>query len=213
MEEFRRAYARLCAAGGAAPQEAVLRRLRELGGAPGRGRLDLAAQSLSLETCGALGRLLPGAAPFAEVALGDCGLSEEGGRGARGGGFPGREPARSAQRAAVGGRGCACGAAPRSRPPPPTPGGRRRGEAERRIGDVPAPALPLRGSGRAGPPVARGRRGRGRAGRRGAVPQPASEWGLAAVTVSRWIWSRQLAGQDGWRRSNSCFKQMNSPGL
>uniref|UniRef100_A0A663DQT0 Leucine rich repeat containing 45 n=1 Tax=Aquila chrysaetos chrysaetos TaxID=223781 RepID=A0A663DQT0_AQUCH len=81
MEEFRRAYARLCAAGGAAPQEAVLRRLRELGGAPGRGRLDLAAQSLSLETCGALGRLLPGAAPFAEVALGDCGLSEEGGRG------------------------------------------------------------------------------------------------------------------------------------
>ncbi|XP_068269598.1 leucine-rich repeat-containing protein 45 isoform X3 [Nyctibius grandis] len=70
MEEFRRAYARLCAA----PQEAVLRRLR----APGRGRLDLAALGLSLETCGALGRLLPGAAPFAEVALGDCGLSEEG---------------------------------------------------------------------------------------------------------------------------------------
>ncbi|XP_062447824.1 leucine-rich repeat-containing protein 45 [Rhea pennata] len=78
MEEFRRAYARLCEAGGAAPQEAVLRRLREPGAAPGRGRLDLAAQSLSLETCGALGRLLPGAAPFAEVALGDCGLSEEG---------------------------------------------------------------------------------------------------------------------------------------
>ncbi|XP_037258294.1 leucine-rich repeat-containing protein 45 isoform X5 [Falco rusticolus] len=74
MEEFRRAYARLCVA----PQEAVLRRLRELGAAPGRGRLDLAAQSLSLETCGALGRLLPGAAPFAEVALGDCGLCEEG---------------------------------------------------------------------------------------------------------------------------------------
>ncbi|XP_074967606.1 leucine-rich repeat-containing protein 45 isoform X3 [Phalacrocorax aristotelis] len=78
MEEFRRAYGRLCAAGGAAPQEAVLQRLRELGGAPARGRLDLAAQSLSLETCGALGRLLPGAAPFAEVALSDCGLSEEG---------------------------------------------------------------------------------------------------------------------------------------
>uniref|UniRef100_A0A803XYD2 Leucine rich repeat containing 45 n=1 Tax=Meleagris gallopavo TaxID=9103 RepID=A0A803XYD2_MELGA len=35
-------------------------------------------QSLSLETCGALGRLLPGAAHFAEVALGDCGLSEDG---------------------------------------------------------------------------------------------------------------------------------------
>ncbi|NWU98400.1 LRC45 protein, partial [Upupa epops] len=40
--------------------------------------LDLAAQSLSVETCGALGQLLPGAAPFAELALGDCGLSEEG---------------------------------------------------------------------------------------------------------------------------------------
>lgn len=74
MEEFRWAYAKLCAA----PQEAVLRRLRERGEAPGRARLDLAEQSLSLETCGALGRLLPGAAHFAEVALGDCGLSEDG---------------------------------------------------------------------------------------------------------------------------------------
>ncbi|XP_077643546.1 leucine-rich repeat-containing protein 45 isoform X2 [Lonchura striata] len=76
MERFGRAYARLCAAAGAAPQEAVLRRLREPAGA--RGRLDLAAQSLSLPTCSALGRLLPGAAPFAALALGDCGLSEEG---------------------------------------------------------------------------------------------------------------------------------------
>uniref|UniRef100_A0A669QB66 Leucine rich repeat containing 45 n=1 Tax=Phasianus colchicus TaxID=9054 RepID=A0A669QB66_PHACC len=75
MEEFRRAYERLCAA----PQDAVLRRLRERGEAPGRARLDLAEQSLSLETCGALGRLLPGAAHLAEVALGDCGLSEDGG--------------------------------------------------------------------------------------------------------------------------------------
>ncbi|XP_074778384.1 leucine-rich repeat-containing protein 45 [Athene noctua] len=73
MEEFRRGYARLCAA----PQEPVLRRLR---GPRGRGaaRLDLAALSLSLETCGALARLLPGAAPFSALALGDCGLSEEG---------------------------------------------------------------------------------------------------------------------------------------
>ncbi|XP_071620526.1 leucine-rich repeat-containing protein 45 isoform X2 [Heliangelus exortis] len=74
MAELGRAYVRLCAA----PQELVLRRLRELGGPPGRARLDLAAQSLSLETCGALGRLLPGAVPVAELALGDCGLSEEG---------------------------------------------------------------------------------------------------------------------------------------
>ncbi|NXL38208.1 LRC45 protein, partial [Glaucidium brasilianum] len=73
MEEFRRGYVRLCAA----PQESVLRRLR---GPRGRGaaRLDLAALSLSLETCGALAQLLPGAAPFSALALGDCGLSEEG---------------------------------------------------------------------------------------------------------------------------------------
>ncbi|XP_058278900.1 leucine-rich repeat-containing protein 45 isoform X2 [Hirundo rustica] len=76
MEQFGHDYARLCAAAGAAPQEAVLRRLREPDGA--RGRLDLAAQSLSLQTCSALGRLLPGAAPLAALALGDCGLSEEG---------------------------------------------------------------------------------------------------------------------------------------
>ncbi|KAL9833405.1 leucine-rich repeat-containing protein 45 isoform 2-T2 [Geothlypis trichas] len=74
MERLGREYARLCAAAGAAPQEAVLRRLR----GPGGGRLDLAAQSLSLPTCSALGRLLPGAAPLAALALGDCGLSEEG---------------------------------------------------------------------------------------------------------------------------------------
>ncbi|NXI41694.1 LRC45 protein, partial [Galbula dea] len=74
MEEFRRAYECLCGA----PQEFVMRQLRSGGAGHGRGRLDLAGQSLSLETCGALGRLLPGAAPFAEVSLGDCGLSEEG---------------------------------------------------------------------------------------------------------------------------------------
>ncbi|XP_074464103.1 leucine-rich repeat-containing protein 45 isoform X2 [Larus michahellis] len=74
MEEFRRGYARLCAA----PQGDVLRRLREPPAPASRARLDLAALGLSLDTCGALGRLLPGAAPFAEVALGDCGLSEEG---------------------------------------------------------------------------------------------------------------------------------------
>uniref|UniRef100_A0A8C3Y6U5 Leucine rich repeat containing 45 n=1 Tax=Catharus ustulatus TaxID=91951 RepID=A0A8C3Y6U5_CATUS len=79
MEQFGQEYARLCAAAGAAPQEAVLQRLREPDAA--RGRLDLAAQSLSLQTCSALGRLLPGAAPFAALALGDCGLSEEGARG------------------------------------------------------------------------------------------------------------------------------------
>uniref|UniRef100_A0A8C3MS34 Leucine rich repeat containing 45 n=1 Tax=Geospiza parvula TaxID=87175 RepID=A0A8C3MS34_GEOPR len=77
MEQLGREYARLCAAAGAAPQEAVLRQLR----GPVGGRLDLAAQSLSLPTCSALGQLLPGAAPLAALALGDCGLSEEGAAG------------------------------------------------------------------------------------------------------------------------------------
>ncbi|KAJ7425071.1 Leucine-rich repeat-containing protein 45 [Willisornis vidua] len=76
MERLGREYARLCEAAGAAPQEAVLQRLREPGRA--RARLDLAAQSLSLQTCGALGALLAGPAPVAALALGDCGLSEEG---------------------------------------------------------------------------------------------------------------------------------------
>ncbi|XP_071430098.1 leucine-rich repeat-containing protein 45 isoform X1 [Pithys albifrons albifrons] len=76
MERLGREYARLCAAAGAAPQEAVLQRLREPGRA--RARLDLTAQSLSLQTCGALGALLAGPAPVAALALGDCGLSEEG---------------------------------------------------------------------------------------------------------------------------------------
>lgn len=86
MEQFGQEYARLCAAAGAAPQEAVLRRLREPDAA--RGRLDLAAQSLSLQTCSALARLLPGAAPLAALALGDCGLSEEGARGPPQAGLP-----------------------------------------------------------------------------------------------------------------------------
>uniref|UniRef100_A0A8C3PRD0 Leucine rich repeat containing 45 n=1 Tax=Calidris pygmaea TaxID=425635 RepID=A0A8C3PRD0_9CHAR len=92
MEEFRRGYARLCPA----PQGSVLRRLRDPTGPPGSARLDLTTLGLSLETCGALGRLLPGAAAFAEVALGDCGLSEEGGdrdRDRRGRGW--RRPAPS----------------------------------------------------------------------------------------------------------------------
>lgn len=112
MEEFRRGYARLCAA----PQDTVLRRLQ----APGRGRLDLAGQSLSLETCGALGRLLPGAAPFAELALGDCGLSEEGGRRARGG-FSCRDGAArrgTCPASALPARGLGCAGPPVTRGPP-----------------------------------------------------------------------------------------------
>ncbi|XP_049716369.1 leucine-rich repeat-containing protein 45 isoform X1 [Loxodonta africana] len=76
MEEFRRAYSRLCQERGAEPQEAVLRRLQE----PRRGRLDLATQSLTADTCRALGRLLQSQTLFTELVLSDCMLSEEGAR-------------------------------------------------------------------------------------------------------------------------------------
>ncbi|CAD7668418.1 unnamed protein product [Nyctereutes procyonoides] len=74
MQQLRLAYSRLCREGGAEPQEAVLQRLQELP----RGRLDLAAQSLTVDTCRALGKLLPRDALLTEVILSDCMLSEEG---------------------------------------------------------------------------------------------------------------------------------------
>lgn len=74
MEEFLRSYSRLCRERGAEPQETVLQRLHELP----RGRLDLATQSLTLDTCRALGALLPKEAQLAELVLSDCMLSEEG---------------------------------------------------------------------------------------------------------------------------------------
>ncbi|XP_037666592.1 leucine-rich repeat-containing protein 45 [Choloepus didactylus] len=74
MEDFRRSYSRLCRESGAEPQEAVLQRLLE----QRRGRLDLAAQSLTVDSCGALGRLLRTEALFTELVLSDCMLSSEG---------------------------------------------------------------------------------------------------------------------------------------
>ncbi|XP_019412057.1 PREDICTED: leucine-rich repeat-containing protein 45 isoform X3 [Crocodylus porosus] len=68
------AYARLCREGGAEPQQGVVQQLRARAGAG----LDLAAQSLSRDTCGALGRLLRDAAPFPALALADCMLGDEG---------------------------------------------------------------------------------------------------------------------------------------
>lgn len=83
MEEFRRSYSRLCKESGAEPQESVLQRLHELP----RGRLDLATQSLTVDTCRALGKLLQSEALLTELVLSDCMLSEEGGHpGPAGGG-------------------------------------------------------------------------------------------------------------------------------
>lgn len=75
MEDFQRAYSRLCKDSGAEPQDSVLQQLHELP----RGRLDLAAQSLTVDTCRALGKLLQSAL-LRELVLSDCMLSEEGGQ-------------------------------------------------------------------------------------------------------------------------------------
>ncbi|XP_003931684.1 leucine-rich repeat-containing protein 45 isoform X2 [Saimiri boliviensis] len=74
MEEFRRSYSRLCRESGAEPQEAVLQQLQQLP----RGRLDLATRSLTVDTCRALGELLPRETLCTELVLSDCMLSEEG---------------------------------------------------------------------------------------------------------------------------------------
>ncbi|XP_042823028.1 leucine-rich repeat-containing protein 45 isoform X2 [Panthera tigris] len=74
MEEFRHSYSRLCKESGAEPQETVLQQLQ---GLP-RGRLDLATQSLTVDTCRALGELLQKETLLTELVLSDCMLSEEG---------------------------------------------------------------------------------------------------------------------------------------
>lgn len=81
MEELRRSYSRLCKEGGAEPQEAVLQQLHQLP----RGRLDLATQSLTVDTCRALGKLLQKETLLTELVLSDCMLSEEGGHERAGG--------------------------------------------------------------------------------------------------------------------------------
>lgn len=73
MEELRRFYSHLCKESGAEPQEAVLRQLHQ---AP-QGRLDLAGQSLTVDTCRALGKLLQNQTVWSELVLSDCMLSEE----------------------------------------------------------------------------------------------------------------------------------------
>ncbi|XP_003340325.2 leucine-rich repeat-containing protein 45 [Monodelphis domestica] len=78
MDEFRRSYSRLCKDCGAEPQEAVLKQLHDLREGHGKSKLDLASQSLSVDTCGALGKLLHNDIVFSGIILSDCMLSEEG---------------------------------------------------------------------------------------------------------------------------------------
>ncbi|XP_072501476.1 leucine-rich repeat-containing protein 45 [Notamacropus eugenii] len=78
MEEFRRSYCRLCKDSGAEPQEVVLKQLHDLREGHHKSKLDLATQSLSIDTCGALGKLLQNDILFSVVLLSDCMMSEEG---------------------------------------------------------------------------------------------------------------------------------------
>ncbi|XP_060620830.1 leucine-rich repeat-containing protein 45 isoform X1 [Anolis sagrei] len=75
MQDLRRSYTRLCKESGGEPQESILQHLEQ---ATSRNRLDFATHSLSVDTCGALGKLLQDELQFTEIALSDCMLSEEG---------------------------------------------------------------------------------------------------------------------------------------
>uniref|UniRef100_A0A8C1BK98 Leucine rich repeat containing 45 n=2 Tax=Cyprinus carpio TaxID=7962 RepID=A0A8C1BK98_CYPCA len=81
MEDFRRSYLRLCKEGGIDAQESVLAQLHDARTVTGSCRLDLRGQSITVDTCSVLGRVLQSDAVFTEVLLSDCMLSEEGGRG------------------------------------------------------------------------------------------------------------------------------------
>uniref|UniRef100_A0A672P4S1 Leucine rich repeat containing 45 n=1 Tax=Sinocyclocheilus grahami TaxID=75366 RepID=A0A672P4S1_SINGR len=81
MEDFRRSYLRLCKEGGTDAQESVLAQLHDSRTGTGSCRLDLRGQSVTVDTCSVLGRVLQSDAVFTEILLSDCMLSEEGGRG------------------------------------------------------------------------------------------------------------------------------------
>ncbi|XP_051522527.1 leucine-rich repeat-containing protein 45 isoform X1 [Myxocyprinus asiaticus] len=78
MEEFRRTYLRLCKEGGVDTQESVLAQLHDTRTATGSSRLDLSGQSITVDTCSVLGRVLHNDTVFTEIILSDCMLSEEG---------------------------------------------------------------------------------------------------------------------------------------
>lgn len=78
MEDFRRAYLRLCKEAGVEPQESLLAQLKEARAAAGGGRLDLSGQSVTVESCAVLGKVLQKDTLFTELVLSDCMLSEEG---------------------------------------------------------------------------------------------------------------------------------------
>lgn len=78
MEDFRRSYLRLCKEGGVDTQESVLAQLHDTRTVTGSIRLDLSGQSITVDTCSVLARVLQNDTVFTEIILSDCMLSEEG---------------------------------------------------------------------------------------------------------------------------------------
>ncbi|XP_038633085.1 leucine-rich repeat-containing protein 45 isoform X1 [Scyliorhinus canicula] len=78
MDDFKRTYLCLCKEACVEPQECILNQLRD--GCDGnlRKRLDLSTQSLPVDTCAILGKVLMNDIVFTELTLCDCMLNEEG---------------------------------------------------------------------------------------------------------------------------------------
>ncbi|XP_067860246.1 leucine-rich repeat-containing protein 45 [Heptranchias perlo] len=78
MDDFKRTYLRLCKEACIEPQECVLNQLHDVCDGTLRKRLDLSTQSLSVDTCAVLGKVLMNDIVFTEIMLCDCMLNEEG---------------------------------------------------------------------------------------------------------------------------------------
>ncbi|XP_060700498.1 leucine-rich repeat-containing protein 45 [Hemiscyllium ocellatum] len=78
MDDFKRTYLCLCKEAGIEPLECILNQLHDDCDGNLRKRLDVSTQSLSVDTCAVLGKVLANDIVFTEILLCDCMLSEEG---------------------------------------------------------------------------------------------------------------------------------------
>uniref|UniRef100_A0A4W3JNN1 Leucine rich repeat containing 45 n=1 Tax=Callorhinchus milii TaxID=7868 RepID=A0A4W3JNN1_CALMI len=78
MDDLKRGYLRLCKESNIEPQESVLNQMHNVRDGSPMPRLDLATQSLSVDTCAVLGKVLLNDGVFTEIMLCDCMLNEEG---------------------------------------------------------------------------------------------------------------------------------------
>ncbi|XP_078427108.1 leucine-rich repeat-containing protein 45 [Cetorhinus maximus] len=78
MDDFKRTYLCLCKEACIEPQECILNQLHDVCDGNLRKRLDLSTQSLSIDACAVLGKVLTNDIVFTEITLCDCMLNEEG---------------------------------------------------------------------------------------------------------------------------------------